>query len=248
MNNPRDGIKRAHILVVDDEPRMVSFIRMNLDLDGYQISEAYDGVTALDAIRTKLPDCVLLDVMMPRQDGFETLRKLREFSNVPVIMLTAKGEERDIILGLESGADDYVTKPFAPRILNSRIRAVLRRQESSDRTPDEKVLQIDERLSVDFNRRLVTVAGEEIKLRPTEYRLLYHFIQNAGWTLSYEQILAKVWGYEYQEEAHYVRLYVNYLRSKIEEDREKPRYILTERGEGYRFVDFRHGELTKAGS
>ena len=231
--------QRAHILVVDDEPRMVNFIRMNLELDGYQISEARDGLEALEAIRTRLPDCVLLDVMMPRQDGFQTLRMLREFSSVPVIMLTAKGEERDIVLGLESGADDYVTKPFAPRVLGSRIRAVLRRHESSERSLDEQVLRIDERLSVDFNRRLVIVEGEEVKLRPTEFRLLYHFIQNAGWTLTYEQILAKVWGYEYRDEAHYVRLYVNYLRDKIEADRNHPQYILTERGEGYRFQDFR---------
>ncbi|MCY4008265.1 MAG: response regulator transcription factor [Anaerolineaceae bacterium] len=242
MTQPRDGKKRAHILVVDDEPRMVSFIRMNLDLDGYQISEAYDGIAALEAIRTKLPDCVLLDVMMPRQDGFETLRKLREFSNVPVIMLTAKSEESDVQFGLDFGADDYVTKPFSPRILSSRIRAVLRRLRLSERTPDEKVKKIDERLSFDSNRRLVTVDGKEIKLRPTEFRLLDYFIKNAGWTLSYDLILANVWGHEYQDEAHYVRLYVNYLRSKIEEDRENPRYILTERGEGYRFVDFRQGE------
>ncbi|MCY4105357.1 MAG: response regulator transcription factor [Chloroflexi bacterium] len=242
MTQPRDGKKRAHILVVDDEPRMVSFIRMNLDLDGYQISEAYDGIAALEAIRTKLPDCVLLDVMMPRQDGFETLRKLREFSNVPVIMLTAKSEESDVQFGLDFGADDYVTKPFSPRILSSRIRAVLRRHAYAESTPDEKVRIIDERLSFDSNRRLVTVDGKEIKLRPTEFRLLKYFIENAGWTRSYQQILQNVWGYEYQDEAHYVRLYVNYLRSKIEEDRENPRYILTERGEGYRFVDFRQGE------
>lgn len=242
MPQPRDSNKRAHILVVDDEPRMVSFIRMNLDLDGYQISEAYDGLSALEAIRTKLPDCVLLDVMMPHQDGFETLRKLREYSNVPVIMLTAKSEERDIILGLEIGADDYVTKPFAPRVLNSRIRAVLRRHQSGEQTPDDKVRKIDDRLSVDSNRRLVIVKGKEIKLRPTEFRLLEYLINHAGWTRSYEEILANVWGYEYRDEAHYVRLYVNYLRSKIEEDRENPRYILTERGEGYRFVDFRRGE------
>ncbi len=237
---PHSG-QRLHILVVDDEPRMIDFIRMNLELDGYRISEAHDGQAALESIRTQLPDCVLLDVMMPRLDGFETLKRLREFATVPVIMLTAKGEERDIIFGLESGADDYVTKPFAPRVLNSRIRAVLRRQESSERSPEQQILRIDGRLSVDFNRRLVIVAGEEIKLRPTEFRLLYHLIQNAGWTLTHEQILAKVWGYEYREEAHYVRLYVNYLRSKIEENREKPHYILTERGEGYRFLDFKRG-------
>jgi two-component system KDP operon response regulator KdpE len=143
------------------------------------------------------------------------------------------------VYGLELGADDYIPKPFSPKVLSSRVRAVLRRSEMPS-TSDKAVLQIDERLSVDFNRREVIVNGEEIKLRPTEYRLLYHLIENAGWTVPHEQILAKVWGYEYRDEAHYVRLYVNYLREKIEEDPSDPQYILTERGVGYRFVDFRH--------
>jgi len=179
--------------------------------------------------------------MMPSLDGFETLRMLREFSSVPVIMLTAKGEEDDKVYGLELGADDYVTKPFGSRELSSRVRAVLRRAEMPSTSPDQAILKIDERLSVDFNQREVIVNGEHIKLRPTEYRLLYHLIENAGWTVPHEQLLAKVWGYEYRDETHYVRLYVNYLREKIEEDPSDPKYILTERGVGYRFVDFRRG-------
>jgi two-component system KDP operon response regulator KdpE len=231
--------ERLRVLVVDDEPRMIGFIRMNLELEGFQVIEATDGIRALEAIRTQLPDIVLLDVMMPNLDGFETLRMLREFSNLPVIMLTAKGEEDDKVKGLELGADDYITKPFGPRELSSRIRAVLRRAESAATTPERAILKIDDRLSVDFNRRAVIVNGELIKLRPTEFRLLYHLIENAGWTVTHEQILAKVWGYEYRDETHYVRLYVNYLREKIEEDPAHPKYILTERGVGYRFVDFR---------
>ena len=218
---------------------MIGFIRMNLELEGFQVVEARNGVEALNAVRTQLPDVILLDVMMPEMDGFETLRLLREFSTVPVIMLTAKSEEDDIVYGLELGADDYITKPFGPRELTSRVRAVMRRAEMPSTTPDQAILKIDNRLSVDFNRREVIVNGERIKLRPTEYRLLYHLIENAGWTVPHEQLLAKVWGYEYRDETHYVRLYVNYLREKIEEDPANPRYILTERGVGYRFMDFR---------
>jgi DNA-binding response OmpR family regulator len=240
---PRTGQRDGkRILVVDDEPRMINFIRMNLELEGHQVIEAHTGLEALEAVRTKLPDIVLLDVMMPELDGFEALRMLREFSNIPVIMLTAKGEENDKVYGLELGADDYIAKPFGPRELSSRIKAVLRRTEAPSSAPDQAILKIDDRLSVDFNRREVIVNGERIKLRPTEYRLLYHLIENTGWTVPHDQLLAKVWGYEYRDEAHYVRLYVNYLREKIEEDPSNPKYILTERGVGYRFVDFKHAE------
>ena len=234
-SKPRD-FKR--ILVVDDEPRMIDFIRMNLELEGFQVLEAQNGLEALESVRTNLPDVVVLDVMMPQLDGFEALRMLREFSTIPVIMLTAKGEEDDKVRGLELGADDYVSKPFGPRELSSRIRAVLRRADMPS-APQQAILKIDDYLSVDFNQREAIVNGERIKLRPTEYRLLYHLIENAGWTVPHEQLLAKVWGYEYRDEAHYVRLYVNYLRGKIEPDSANPRYILTERGVGYRFVDFR---------
>ena len=239
-NVPRSGQRDGkRILVVDDEPRVINFIRMNLELEGHQIVEAHNGIEALEAVRTKLPDLVLLDVMMPELDGFETLRMLREFSNIPVVMLTAKGEENDKVYGLELGADDYVSKPFGPRELSSRIKAVLRRAEMPSSSPDQAVLAIDDRLSVDFNRREVIVNDEHIKLRPTEYRLLYHLIENAGWTVPHEQLLAKVWGYEYRDEAHYVRLYVNYLRDKIEDEPSNPHYILTERGVGYRFIDYK---------
>ena len=229
--------KGKRILVVDDEPRMIGFIRMNLELEEHLVIEAHSGLDALDAIRTQLPDLVLLDVMMPELDGFETLRMLREFSDIPVIMLTAKGEENDIVQGLDLGADDYITKPFGPRILSSRIKAIIRRLEKP--STDEAILAIDGRLSVDYNRREVIVDGERIKLRPTEFRLIYHLIRNAGWTVPHDQLLQKVWGYEYRDEAHYVRLYVNYLRDKIEADPSNPQYIITERGVGYRFTDFR---------
>ncbi|MDP6585611.1 MAG: response regulator transcription factor [Anaerolineales bacterium] len=217
---------------------MIHFIRMNLDLEGFSVHEAYDGKDALDQIRKVLPDLVILDVMMPKMDGFETLAVLRENSNVPVIMLTARGEEDDRVRGLELGADDYITKPFSPRELVGRVRAVLRRVEPPKGGGGEAI-EVDERLKIDFDRHEIFVNGQLVKLRPTEYRLLYHLVQNAGWVVSHDQLLAKVWGYEYQSETHYLRLYVNYLRDKLEADPRDPKYILTERGVGYRFVDYK---------
>ena len=226
------------ILIVDDEPRMRRFIRMNMELEGYQVVEAENGLRALDQIRHHNPELVIMDVMMPEMDGFETLKLLREISTTPVILLTVKGDEEDKIQGLGLGADDYITKPFSPRELISRVQAVLRRAEWPA-PPPRTILKIDDHLSVDFNRHQVIVKGERIDLRPTEYRLLNHLIQNAGWVVPHDTLLAKVWGYEYRDETHYLRLYVNYLRKKIEEDPTKPKYILTERGVGYRFVDFK---------
>jgi DNA-binding response OmpR family regulator len=230
------------VLVVDDEERMVRFIRLNLEHDGFRVTEAFNGTQAIDKVRSSLPDLVLLDVMMPDIDGFEVLKIIREVSTVPVIMLTAKGEEDDRVRGLELGADDYITKPFSPRELVSRVRAVLRRTEVTSGTV-HGLIEVDDRLKLDFDRREVWVDGKLVKLRPTEYRLLYHLVKNAGWVLSHDQLLTKVWGYEYRDEPHYVRLYINYLRKKLEEDPSNPKYILTERGVGYRFVDFRRQEL-----
>lgn len=209
------------ILVVDDEKRMVRFIQLNLEQDGFQVVTAYNGEEALDQVRTQLPDLVLLDIMMPDIDGFKVLEKIREVSTVPVIMLTAKGEEDDRVRGLELGADDYITKPFSPRELVSRIKAVLRRTKTFQEDQEE-VIEVDDRLTIDFSRREVWVEGEKVDLRPTEYRLLYHLVQNAGWVNTHEQLLTKVWGFEYQDEPHYVRLYVNYLRKKLEEDPSNP--------------------------
>lgn len=233
-----ESFRDRRILIVDDEERMVRFIRLNLEHDGFQVLEAFNGTQAINKIRSNLPDLVLLDVMMPDMDGFEVLRIVREVSRVPVIMLTAKGEEEDRVRGLEMGADDYITKPFSPRELVSRVRAVLRRTEMVE-SPTHGPIEVDDRLKIDFDRREVWVDDRLVQLRPTEYRLLYHLVKNAGWVLTHDQILTKVWGYEYRDEPHYVRLYINYLRQKLEKDPANPKYILTERGVGYRFFDFR---------
>ena len=241
-----DGTGERLILVVDDEPRMIRFIRMNLELEGYRVVEATDGLEALDRVREDLPDLVVMDVQMPEMDGFEALEHIRQVSTVPVIMLTVKADEGDKVRGLELGADDYVTKPFSPRELSSRIKALLRRLEMPS-PPAKTVTRIDGRLTVDFHRHQVVVDGEPVRLRPTEYRLLYHLISNPGWVMSHEALLSKVWGREYRDESHLLRLYITYLRKKIEADPANPQYILTERGVGYRFVDFRpqQGEDTE---
>jgi two-component system KDP operon response regulator KdpE len=225
------------ILVVDDEPRMVRFVRMNLELEGYRVSTAGSGIEALNAVREEIPDLVILDIMMPEMDGYETLERIRQISNVPVIMLTVKAEEEDKVRGLELGADDYVTKPFSPRELASRVKAALRRAEMPA-PGQKKLIEIDQDLAVDFQRREVLVRGERVKLRPTEYRLLYHLVNNAGWVMTHEMLLSKVWGYEYRDDTQLLRLYITYLRQKIEPDPSHPKYIFNERGVGYRFVDF----------
>ena len=235
---------RRRILVVDDEERMVRFIRMNLEHDGFQVMEALNGKQAIDKLRDT-PDLVLLDVMMPDIDGFEVLETIRGVSSVPVIMLTAKGEEDDRVRGLELGADDYITKPFSPRELVSRVKAVLRRTEGATGSM-HGLIEVDDRLKIDFDRREIWLEGKLVKLRPTESRLLFHLVQNAGWVVSHDQLLQKVWGYEYRDEPHYVRLYINYLRQKLEKDPSDPKYILTERGVGYRFVDFRRETNAKS--
>ena len=226
------------VLIVDDEPNLVDAIRMYLEMEGYVILTAMSGREAIEKLRDLLPDLIVLDVMMPGMDGFETLREIRKVSNVPVIMLTARGEEDDKVRGLRLGADDYVPKPFSQRELSSRVQAVLRRAETPPLVAKTTV-EVDDDLTIDFSRAEVFLKGQRVQLTPTEYRLLYHLASNPGRVLPYETILSKVWGMEYREEEHYVRLYVNYLRQKIEPDPGKPKYILTERGLGYRFVDFR---------
>ena len=232
-------VQSRTILVVDDEPRMIEFIRMNLELEGYRVTSAASGYEALRKLAEEIPDLVLLDIMMPEMDGFEVLKGMRETSKVPVIILSVKGEEWDRVRGLDLGADDYITKPFSSRELLSRIKAVLRRVEMEPPAPKAGQIVVDENLTIDFDRRRVMVGGREVALRPTEYRLLYHLVSNAGRVLSHRSLLAKVWGHEYRDEDHYVRLYVTYLRQKIEDDPKRPKYILNERGIGYRFKDFK---------
>ena len=222
------------VLVVDDEPRLVDVVRMNLEVEGYRVVEAATGYEALDRLKEDLPDLVVLDVMMPERDGFETLRHIREVSSVPVIMLTVRQEESDRIRGLEIGADDYLTKPFNPRELQVRIKAVLRRTFMASPARKTKIV-VDDDLTIDFDKREVWVRGQKVTLRPTEYRLLYHLVNNAGRLMTHETLLSRVWGPEYRDESHYLRLYITYLRQKLERDPAHPKYILTERGVGYRF-------------
>ena len=224
------------VLVVDDESRMVEFIAMNLELEGFRAIRAANGSEALEKASREHPDLVLLDIMMPEMDGFETLEGLRVSSAVPVIFLTAKSEEVDRIRGLDLGADDYITKPFSPRELVSRVRAVLRRVDPATAAVASEIV-VDNDLKINFDQRKVIVRGKEIKLRPTEYRLLYQLVSNAGKLLTHEMLLSRVWGSEYRDEDQYVRLYMTYLRQKIEKDPKNPKYILSERGLGYRFKE-----------
>jgi DNA-binding response OmpR family regulator len=228
---------QTKILVVDDESRTVQFIRMNLELEGFVVSSASDGYQALEKVTKEIPDLVILDIMMPEMDGFETLKKIREISSVPVIFLSVKAEEQDRVHGLDLGADDYITKPFGPRELVSRIKAVLRRTEPESNNR-KSIITVDDDLKIDFDQRRVWVRGKEIKLRATEYRLLYQLVSNAGKLLTHETLLSRVWGPEYRDEDQYVRLYITYLRQKIEKDPKNPTYIISERGLGYRFKEF----------
>jgi DNA-binding response OmpR family regulator len=230
--------EQRRILIVDDEPDLVDAVRMYLEMEDYLVFSASNGYQALEKTRDLLPDLIVLDVMMPEMDGFETLREIRKMSTAPVIMLTAKGDEDDRVRGLRLGADDYVAKPFSQRELASRIQANIRRAEMPSQGARTEI-EVDQDLRLDFSRAEVISRGQKVQLTPTEYRLLYHLASNPGRVLPYETILAKVWGTEYRQEEHYVRLYINYLRHKIEPDPSHPRYVLTERGLGYRFVDYR---------
>jgi DNA-binding response OmpR family regulator len=225
------------ILVVDDEPNLVDLIRMTLERESYQVTEADNGYKAIQRLREELPDLVLLDVMMPEMDGLETLKEIRAFSNIPVIMLTVRATEQDKVRGLELGADDYIAKPFSHRELVQRIKAVLRRSEMAPAVPKSEVVVIDKDLSVDFDKREVLVRGERVRLRPTEYKLLYHMVNNAGRLMTHDSLLTKVWGREYRDDTQLLRLYITYLRQKIEQDPGHPHYILNERGLGYRFAE-----------
>jgi len=236
-DRPVTTVSGKTVLVVDDEPHVVEFIAMNLELEGFRVVRAANGYEALEKAAREMPDLVVLDIMMPDIDGFETLEKLRDISAIPVIFLSAKGEEVDRIRGLDLGADDYITKPFGPRELVSRIRAVLRRTEPATAAAGSEIA-VDDELRINFDQRKVIVRGKEVRLRPTEYRLLYQLVTNAGKLMTHEMLLSRVWGTEYRDEDQYVRLYVTYLRQKIEKDPKNPRYILSERGLGYRFKEF----------
>lgn len=227
----RRGDERLAILVVDDDTRMQRLLRVNLERAGYAVETTDSGAVALERAEIEPPDLILLDVMMPLRDGLTCLARLREFSDVPAILLTAKGEERDKVQGLDLGADDYLTKPFAPAELLACVRAVLRRRAPSTGAAPTTITAGD--LSLNLARRRVLRSGQEIKLTPTEYKLLYELATNRGRVLLHGDLLARVWGPEYRDAVDYLWTYVRYLRNKLEPDPAHPRYILSEPGVGY---------------
>lgn len=223
---------RPVILVVDDEPQILRVMRASLPARGYVVRTAPGGEEALDEIRKEAPDLIVLDLVMPKMSGLDVCRRVREFSPVPIIVLSAKGSEADKIAALDLGADDYVTKPFSLDELLARVRAVLRRSPAAD--ANEAVLRAGD-LTIDLDERRVTVAGAEVKLTPKEFDLLRYIVRNAGKVVTHRALLQAVWGSESSEQTEYLRVFINQLRRKIEPDPQHPRYILTEPWVGYRF-------------
>ncbi len=225
--------KKTRILIADDEPKIRMFLRANLNARGYEVHLAQDGLEAVEIAGQVLPDLIILDVNMPRMNGFDACRRIREWGDMPIIILSVRDDEKDKVMALDEGADDYVTKPFGMEELLARIRVALRRtSRASIETP---VFQTGN-LKIDFTSRLVSTNDEEVKLTRTEYELLAYLANNAGKVLTHREILHNVWGPEYGDELEYVRTFINQLRRKIEEDPANPQYIITEQRIGYRFV------------
>lgn len=230
------------VLIVEDEPSLVDTLSYNLTRQGYLVCTARDGLTAIAVARREKPDVILLDVMLPGLDGFEVCRVLRREMSVPILMLTARDDEIDKVVGLEVGADDYLTKPFSMRELMARVKALLRRvrlmreqmaSTSAAGAPEEKLTFAN--LVIDLTRREMQVNGETVALKPKEYELMVYLARNRGMALSRDQILEKVWGWEYGGETRTVDVHVRWLREKIEPDAAQPVRIITVRGTGYRF-------------
>ena len=226
---------KVRILVVDDEPRYVWTIQVNLEARGYEVLVAGDGQRAVELVVTEEPDLIVLDIRMPGLDGYEVCRRIREFSTVPIIMLTALAEDVDKVKGLDAGADDYVTKPFSAEELLARVRAVLRRAGFSEQQAPRPIFQAGD-LRVDFDRQQVFVGDQEVHLTPIEYRLLCELVEHAERVLVPEYLLEQVWGIGHEGETRLVRQAIHRLRGKIERDPKKPRCIQTRPGRGYVFI------------
>jgi len=222
------------ILVVDDEQPIRDFVTRNLEVRGYRVAQAANGLEALDAFEREAPDLIILDVMMPHRNGFDVCRRIRQTSTVPIIMLTALGEETDKMTAFDLGADDYLTKPFGVGELLGRLKAVLRRTRWESRPPSSEVARFGD-LEFDPERRRVMRGDQEVRLTPTEFTLLAELIVHPGKVLTHRALLQKVWGPEYGGETEYLRVYINRLRHKIEADPSHPRHLLTEQSVGYRF-------------
>ena len=229
-------MSKTRILVVDDEVSIIKFLRANLKTNGYDVLTAIDGTEALHIIEMEMPDLIVLDIMMPRMNGFEVCRRLREWSQVPIIMLSARSTEEDKVKCLDTGADDYITKPFGANELIARGSAVLRRTSKVNIVPARASFTSDG-LKINFSRRQVTVNGKEVKLTPTEYNLLQELVLNAGKVLTHIHVLNKVWGPEYRDEKEYLHVFIRRLRTKLEAEPQNPRYIMNVPGVGYQFKD-----------
>lgn len=225
--------KRIKILVCDDEPKIRMFIHANLEARGYDVFIAQDGVEAVESAGIVLPDLILLDINMPGMNGIDACKQIRMWSDVPIIMLSVRGDEMDKVKALDEGADDYITKPFGIEELLARIRVALRH--SSDISGVTAVFRAGD-IEVDLSRRTVRLKGKNIRLTGTEYELLAYLVSNAGKTLTHKELLQHVWGRQYGEESEYVRVFIGQLRRKLETDPANPRYIITEPRIGYRFI------------
>jgi DNA-binding response OmpR family regulator len=222
----------TRILVVDDEPRYVRLMEANLISEGYEVLKTYDGQSSVEMVAEDQPDLVLLDVMMPGLSGFETCERIREFSSIPIIMVTAKGEEQDRVRGLDVGADDYIVKPFSATELLARVRAVLRRAQVSESSFQQAVFT-HENLRIDLARAEVFQDDKMVFLSATEYRLLLQFVHNQGSILTSEDLLVNVWGPEYREDKEILWVSISRLRQKLEVDPRNPQHIVTRSGMGY---------------
>ncbi|MCL1925069.1 MAG: response regulator transcription factor [Defluviitaleaceae bacterium] len=222
------------ILIVEDEKSIAEIIAFNLKKEGYEYIIANDGVTGLKLALEKNPELVLLDIMMPGIDGFNVCKKIRQSSEVPIIMLTARSEEVDKVLGLEIGADDYVTKPFSPRELMARVKANLRKRQIEIIDDEDIITSLD--ITIDLKKYTVTKGNTQISLTSREFDLIVFLAKKKGQVFSREQLLEQVWGYEYFGDARTVDVTIRRLRTKIEEAPENPQYVLTKRGVGYYFV------------
>ncbi|MEZ4770374.1 MAG: response regulator transcription factor [Caldilineales bacterium] len=221
----------AKILIVDDEPRVSRLVTEVLTAVGYEVVTAAAGTTAIEKVALEQPDLVLLDILLPQMDGYQVCSRIREFSDVPVIMLTAKARDTDILRGFDAGADDYLTKPFNAKELVARVKAVLRRTSRSEESPASVVLCGE--MEIDLARRAVSVAGRPVELTRTEFELLRCLAGNANRVIPHETLLSEVWGPEYRNDLDYLRAYIRYLRRKLEPDPANPATILTSQGVGY---------------
>jgi two-component system KDP operon response regulator KdpE len=223
------------VVLIEDEPQIRRFLRATLTGQGYRLFEAATGADGLVEVASRQPDVVIVDLGLPDVDGLEVIRRLREWSAVPVIVLSARGQERDKVTALDAGADDYVSKPFSAGELLARIRVALRHSAGASHEDSEAAFKVGE-LQVDLLRRHVSVGGRDVRLTPIEHRLLATLVRHAGKVVTHPQLLREVWGPTHDDQAHYVRVYMAHLRHKLEAEPARPRYLLTEPGVGYRLA------------